>query len=80
VTPNSNFDLKGGRGAFEAKARFAAVDLEDDGLAGGEGDDITLGVNWHLNSNTRVMLEYVTHDRDGVGDVQAIQFRFQIDF
>ena len=65
---------------MELKARFASLDLEDDGITGGEGDDITIGANWHLNPNTRVMLEWITHDVDSVGDVTAIQFRLQIDF
>ncbi|HEU4394131.1 MAG TPA: porin [Planctomycetota bacterium] len=83
VKPKSEFTTKGGTGALELKARFASVDLDDDGVTGGEGDDITIGANWHLNSNTRVMLEWITHDADLAavsGTVTAIQVRFQIDF
>ena len=83
VKPKSEFTTKGGTGALELKARYGFCDLEDDGINGGEGDDITVGANWHLNSNTRVMLEYVTHDADlagGSAGVSAVQMRFQIDF
>jgi len=50
-------------------------------------DDTTIGVNWYLNPNTRVMLNYVLADlraSDGSGDVMTtentIQCRIQIDF
>ena len=83
VKPKSNFTTKGGTGALELKVRFATLDLDDDGLNGGEGDDITVGANWHLNPNTRVMLEWITHDADLAavsGTITGIQLRFQIDF
>ena len=47
---------------------------------------MTLGVNWYLNPNTRVMLNYVkadpTLDSDGDsdGDADLFGMRFQIDF
>jgi len=50
-------------------------------------DDTTIGINWYLNPNTRVMLNYVLADLragDGSGDVitseNTIQCRVQIDF
>ena len=83
VIPKSTVTSKGGTGGLELKARIAATDLEDDGVFGGEGEDITIGANWHLNSNLRIMLEYVTHDVEDQAldaSVSAIQMRFQIDF
>jgi len=83
VKPKSDFTPKGGTGALELKARFASLDLDDDGIMGGEGDDITVGANWHLNPNTRVMLEWVSHDVDRgtlSAGVSAVQLRMQIDF
>lgn len=55
-----------GFGAVELAARFAYFDfnspnlpLDTNGeLAGTELYEITLGTNWYLNSNTRVMLNY----------------------
>ena len=83
VHPKSTLTSKGGTGALELKARIASLDLEDDGVFGGEGEDITIGANWHLNSNMRIMLEYVTHDVENQAldaSVSAIQMRFQVDF
>ena len=49
--------------------------------------DITAGVNWHLNPNTRVMFNYVYSKADNVGEqkvdngaVNIFETRFQIDF
>jgi len=80
VKPRSVFDGKGGTGAWEVAARYSALDLDDDGLDGGTGHDVTLGVNWHLNPNARVMLDYVMYTRHGVGDVDTLAIRFQVDF
>jgi len=80
VKPKSEFTPKGGTGALELAARYSALDLDDDGQDGGAGHDLTLGANWHLNPNTRVMLNYVMYTRTHVGDVNSILVRFQIDF
>jgi phosphate-selective porin OprO/OprP len=81
VKPKSNFDGKNGTGAIELALRVEALDLDDDGLDGGVGRASTLGVNWYMNPNTRLMLNYVmyslSHDR---GDVNSVVLRFQIDF
>ena len=82
--PKANFDGKGGTGAFEVALRYSRVDLDDDGVQGGVGDDITLGLNWYLNPNARIMLDYVTHDvrwdSDTDGNVNSVIVRFQVDF
>ncbi len=86
ITPKSDFHLtKGGTGAWELALRYAGVDLTDEDIEGGELSDITLGVNWHLNPNVRVMFNYVyadLEDRAEVSDDNAniFQTRFQIDF
>jgi len=86
VSPRSNFlSSEGGCGAWEVAARFSALDLSDQGIDGGEIWDVTAGVNWYLNPNTRVMLNYV-HSRvdegglSGDADADMLQTRFQIDF
>jgi phosphate-selective porin OprO/OprP len=80
VSPREDFDMKGGLGAWEVGVRYSWVDLDDNIVSGGELDDITVGLNWHLNPNVRVMLNYVRADLDGVGDADIFQTRFQVDF
>ena len=43
-------------------ARYNDIDLEDASVNGGELDNITVGVNWYLNTNARVMVNYFTAD------------------
>jgi len=82
VKPAHNYLNDGGPGAWEVTARYSHLDLEDDNLNGGEQDDITLGLNWYLNPNARVMLNYVYADAEEKydGEMHAFQTRFQIDF
>ncbi len=47
---------------------------------GGQQTDITLGVNWYLNSAARFMVNYVRADIKEMGKVGVIQGRVQIDF
>ena len=82
VKPKENFG-NGGSGAWEVRARYSYLDLNDGDVDGGELSDFTLGVNWHLNPATRVMLEYVfANVKDGALDANlgALQLRFQVDF
>jgi len=72
---------EGGYGAFEIAARIDYADMGDAGL--GTLQTTTLGVNWYLHSNFRVMFNLVDGEHDGPGFVEegdAAQFRFQIDF
>lgn len=94
VKPKKNFALgeAGAWGAFESVFRFDFVDADATNTPGdaGEGYGIGTGLNWYLNPNTRVMLNYTytrVDDRtDGPGngqddfDVHAVGSRFQIDF
>ena len=80
MSPRRNFDCKGGPGAWEVAVRYARLDLDDSTVTGGTLDDFTVGLNWHLNPNVRMMLNYVRANLDGVGDSNIFQSRFQIDF
>ncbi len=85
VTPTSAFHFTGGGwGALEAAFRFSYVDLNSQGIQGGEEVDLTAGFNWYLNSNTRIMFNYVharVMDRDAPpidgGNANIFQVRFQ---
>jgi phosphate-selective porin OprO/OprP len=81
VEPRVNFREDGtGSGAVEIAARVAVLDLNAAPVFGGEMTDVTLGVNWYLNPNTRVMVNYIRSDVDTVGAANIVQTRFQIDF
>jgi len=58
VIPNSPLG-HGGRGAFEVAARISYVDLNDKDIIGGQETNITLGLNWYLNTRFRVMFNVV---------------------
>ena len=92
VKPKKNFDWKGGYGALELAARYSMIDLNDEDMNGGELSNFTFGVNWYLNPNVRIMLNYVRAmlDEDDCyykgdmgdhcGDADIVQARFQVDF
>lgn len=91
VQPHRFFDGEGGWGAWEVALRYSNIDLNDGNptgpFNGGEMDDITFGVNWYLNPQSRVMFNYVRSDvvSGGVtaldaGTLSIYQLRFQIDF
>jgi phosphate-selective porin OprO/OprP len=80
VKPKNSVKGSSGTGAVELAARWSALDLYDDGLDAGTGQDLTLGVNWYLNPNARLMLNYVMYELRHVGDVNSVVVRFQIDF
>ncbi|HIF91885.1 MAG TPA: hypothetical protein EYQ60_01965 [Myxococcales bacterium] len=71
---------KGHWGAWELAARFSLLDLDDGVVRGGQLRDITAGINWHLYSNFRWMLNYVLSDKKGEGITNIGQMRFQLDF
>ena len=82
VHPADNFTTDGGSGALELAVRVSNLDLNDTGagINGGELDDLTVGANWYLDPSTRVMLNWVNADIRGLGEADAVQARFQVDF
>jgi len=72
------FNKEDGLGALEFKARLSGLDLSEGPVAGGELKDLTLGLNWYLNNNMRVMFEVIRADLDMVGRTTIAQVRFQI--
>ncbi|MES9946947.1 MAG: porin [Candidatus Thiodiazotropha sp.] len=77
-------------GAVEVAARFSSVDLNDGEIEGGSSDIITLGLNWYINRQIRLMANtiFIDNDRfaDADGDVEGedepsiLQLRAQVDF
>lgn len=81
VKPLHSFDPGDGHwGAFQAAVRYSYLDLNDAEINGGKEDNVTIGLNWHLFPNARVMLNYVYGRVRSQGDVNGAQTRFQIDF
>jgi phosphate-selective porin OprO/OprP len=82
VKPHNNL-FQGGWGAWEIAARYSHLDLDDSDADGGELDNVTVGINWYWNPNTRVMFNFVNADLDRASadtDTQAFMVRTQIDF
>ncbi len=71
---------KDGRGAWEIALRVSNLNLNDAGVNGGEQDNFTVGVNWYPNPATRLMINFVQADTDGLGDSSWILVRWQVDF
>ncbi len=80
LRPARNFDGKGGPGAWELAVRWSKLDLEDGAVQGGILEDVTAGINWHLNPNVRVLSNYVHGDRVDAGAYDSFSMRFQTDF
>lgn len=74
---------RGGKNAWEIAARYSFADLNDQDIDGGREENITLGLNWYINRNYRVMLNYIDvrarPNAAGVNESPSIvQMRFQV--
>ncbi|MEW6272262.1 MAG: porin [Thermodesulfobacteriota bacterium] len=81
VRPKRNFGFgpDAGWGAFEVGARYSKIELDSGDVQGGNLGDTTLGLNWYLNPNMRIMANYVYSARtDTAGSANIYQSRFQI--
>lgn len=81
VRPEAPFDPRGdGKGAFEVGFRASRLDLEDEGVPGGDGLNVAVAWNWYLTRNLRFQTNFVRAEREDAGDVHAMLFRFQFRF
>jgi phosphate-selective porin OprO/OprP len=77
-----------GRGAWQVGARYNYLDLNDEGINGGQLHNVTLGLNWFWNPNTKWQFNYIATHRDvddtafagGSGWIHGGGFRFAQDF
>ena len=59
LEPAKPFSLsKGGWGAWEIAARYSAADLNDGNFKAGDLSNITVALNWYINTNFRLMANY----------------------
>jgi phosphate-selective porin OprO/OprP len=81
VVPRDNFSIDGKHwGAWQLAARFSRIDLDSQNVNGGTLDDVTAGVNWYLNPNTKIVVNYVWAHLESVGDSNIAEGRFQLTF
>jgi phosphate-selective porin OprO/OprP len=80
--PRVPFDGSGGWGAWELALRYSTTDLNSDEAAagtgappgsvrGGEQSILGAGLNWYLNSNVKLMLNYLHVDVDRLNPAGA---------
>ena len=73
VKPSSPFKPDGGWGAFEVVGRYGELDVDDDAfplfadpaLAVRDASGWTVGLNWYLNNNLKLVLNYLHTDFSG---------------
>ncbi|MFC1490861.1 OprO/OprP family phosphate-selective porin [Candidatus Latescibacterota bacterium] len=70
----------GGIGAVELAARYSYLDLDSGTLKGGTLSNMSVGVNWHFNSYSRVMVNIVRSELKDVGFVNILGTRMQFFF
>jgi phosphate-selective porin OprO/OprP len=82
--PITNFSLTRGGcgwGAWEAKARWSYLDLDE--LSAGRYHDLTMGLNWYWSDRTRVMFDWIhpfTSDQTTFGSTQSDLLAMRFDF
>ena len=84
VLPYRSVGRERGIGAWEITARWSYIDLSDDNIQGGRLNDLTAGLNWHLNPNTKFQFNYIHAFLDsplyGDSDADIFATRAQLEF
>ncbi len=83
-------DIRSSWGEFEVAVRYSMLNLNDGSVRGGREQNVTLGLNWYLTPQLRVMANYVLIFNDQYADGNGtligndnphiFQFRFQWKF
>ena len=69
-----------GPGAWEVVLRYSELDLNDGPIQAGALRGVTLGANWYLSPNVRILANVVHAERHDLGSVRIAALRFQMDF
>jgi phosphate-selective porin OprO/OprP len=89
LTPARDFSRGGrGSGAWELAARYASIDLNDDGITGGREETFTAGANWYINPSIRLLFAWTrilatdgsTPFRAGAEGINVFSIRAQYAF
>ena len=86
LKPSAYFlNEEGGLGAWQVTLRFDQADYNDDGIQGGEADNLTAGLNWYMNPQALIRFNFTWASlEDGPGgdegDAYIFTIRFQFDF
>lgn len=85
VKPNKNFRQDGGWGAWEIAARYSYLDFDEANLpdTARAMQDATVGLNWYLTPNVRIMWNYIracVESRDVSNSADIFMTRLQVDF
>lgn len=84
VRPLAPFGEEGGFGALELAARYSYLSLNGAGVNGGRLNDVTVGLNWYLNTYTKFQFNYIRAMLDnpvhGSSDTDIVGLRAQVDF
>lgn len=62
-----------GRGGWQIGARYSWINLDSDPISAGIVHDLTLGLNWFLNANTKIQWNYIVEHRDVPADAPNSQ-------
>jgi phosphate-selective porin OprO/OprP len=82
VDPSSDFHSnREGGGALEVGIRYSHVEAENVPTGNDALEDWSLGLNWYLNSNSRILTNYVLGDLDSLGGkFHGVTLRLQVAF
>lgn len=81
IQPQQNFNLSNnGWGAWELAAGFSRTQLPEKIYRSGKSSDFLLGINWYLNSYSRIMFNFSHSEYDEKQRINTFQTRFQVNF